>query len=444
MSDTLYTRLYIILLFVWVILGSTRLCGQTGLYYPPQSGPQWETLTPQSQGFCPDRIDSLYDFLQRTQTRSFLLLKDGRIVLEKYFGTVTQDSFWYWASAGKTLTAALTGMAVDADLLSLQDTSSKYLGKGWTSMNPEKEDKITIWHHLTMTTGLDDKANIPTPGEPDNCTDPNCLVYKADAGTRWAYHNAPYILLHPILEKASGVNINQYTNRLKTRIGMSGIWIDHVYYSRARDMARFGLLILGKGIWKQDTVLRDRNYFQAMVTPSQDLNRSYGYLWWLNGQPTFMLPGLAVPVPGPLVPSAPADMIAALGKNDQKIHVVPSKGWVLVRQGLSSSLSPVPTTFDREWWDYINALNCNPTSVTQSPKQSGIFPNPATNTLVVQTEFPGHWTYQITDLQGRVILQGNNIGGSREIVLPESMPSGIYHLQIQHQQITSYHRFVKE
>ncbi|MEZ5069123.1 MAG: hypothetical protein R2847_11860 [Bacteroidia bacterium] len=37
-----------------------------------------------------------------------------------------------------------------------------------------------------MTSGLDD-------GVPDNhCTYDSCLVYLADAGTRWAYHNAPY------------------------------------------------------------------------------------------------------------------------------------------------------------------------------------------------------------------------------------------------------------
>lgn len=441
----MHYRCLTLLLGLVFITSVLTLRAQAPLYYPPQTGNQWETLSPESQGFCPERIDSLYAFLARTQTRGFLLLKDGRIVLEKYFGTVTQDSFWYWASAGKTLTAALTGMAVQEGILDLQDPSSTFLGKGWTSLPAEKEDKITIRHHLTMTTGLDDKANIPTPGEPDNCTDPKCLVYKADAGTRWAYHNAPYILLHPILEKASKLTINQYTNRLKTRLGMSGLWIDHVYYSRARDMARFGLLIQGKGIWKQDTVLKDKNYFQAMVTPSQDLNRSYGYLWWLNGQSSFMLPGLAIPVPGPLVPSAPADMIAALGKNDQKIHVVPSKGWILVRQGLSSSLSPVPTTFDREWWDYLNALTCNTTANTTIASTSiRLFPNPVSQTLQLQVDFPGNWSYQVLDLQGRVLARGIQQGNTEHITLPQHMAPGIYNLQVSHSRGYWNQRFVKE
>ena len=46
-------------------------------------------------------------------------------------------------------------------------------------------------------------------------------------------------------------------------------------------------------------------YFRLMTTPSQTLNRCYSYLWWLNGQSSY-------PVPGSPTPSAPADIIAAL------------------------------------------------------------------------------------------------------------------------------------
>ena len=71
-----------------------------------------------------------------------------------------------------------------------------------------------------------------------------------------------------------------------------------------------------------------------------------------------MLPGLQLMIPGPLCPNAPADMFAALGKNDQKIHVVPSKGWIVVRQGNSANAGPVPVQFDNLMWAYLNALEC--------------------------------------------------------------------------------------
>ena len=64
------------------------------------------------------------------------MLKDGKIAIEKYFGTFTKDSLWYWASAGKTLTAFLVGQAQENGLLSISDSTSKYLGSGWTGLTP--------------------------------------------------------------------------------------------------------------------------------------------------------------------------------------------------------------------------------------------------------------------------------------------------------------------
>lgn len=70
-----------------------------------------------------------------------------------------------------------------------------------------------------MTTGLND-------GVSDNhCLADSCLNYIADAGTRWAYHNAPYTLLEKVLTKATGQNINLFTaNKLKNLTGISGSW----------------------------------------------------------------------------------------------------------------------------------------------------------------------------------------------------------------------------
>ena len=140
-----------------------------------------------------------------------------------------------------------------------------------------------------------------------------------------------------VITQASGLNINAFTySRLGSRIGMNSFWFNYVMYGKARDMARFGHLILSEGIWATDTLMHDQEYFQAMTNTSQDHNLSYGYLWWLNGKSSFMIPSVATSFPGMLNPEAPADLIAALGKNDQKIYVVPSMDMVVVRQGNST------------------------------------------------------------------------------------------------------------
>ena len=55
------------------------------------------------------------------------LLKDGKIVLEKYYDNFTMDSLWYWASAGKTVTSFMTGIAQQEGHLNISDTTSQYL-----------------------------------------------------------------------------------------------------------------------------------------------------------------------------------------------------------------------------------------------------------------------------------------------------------------------------
>ncbi len=247
---------------------------------------------------------------------AFILLKDGKIVLEKYFETFSQDSIWYWASAGKTITSFLVGKAQEEGYLSINDTASKYLGQGWTSCTNAQESKITIRNQLTMTSGLDD--GVPD----DDCTADTCLKYLADAGTRWSYHNAPYTLLHGVLEDATNTTINNYTQtKLKNRIGMTGAWLPSgsnvVYYSKARSMARFGLLISNNSIWGTDTIMKDPIYKSQMINTSQQINKSYGYLWWLNGKSSYMLPTLQNIFPGSYAPEAPTDMYSALGKMDK-------------------------------------------------------------------------------------------------------------------------------
>ena len=326
-------------------------------YFPPNNSNVWDTLSPTNLSWCQNKIDSLYDFLEINNTKSFILLKDGKIVLEKYFNGHSDTSSWYWASAAKTITSFLVGMAQEEGYLEITDTSSNYLGNGWTNCNLIQENKITIWNQLTMTTGLDDNVSDP------NCTNDNCLLYFSDPGSRWAYHNAPYTLLRPVIENATGQGINIYNyQKLLNPTGMTGLFLyngfNNIFYSTSRSMARFGLLILNNGNWDGNQIMTDTNYFNQMLNSSQSLNESYGYLWWLNGKTSYMLPGSQFVFNNELIPNAPVDLVAALGKNGQIINVVPSQNLVWIRMGDNPDNSLVPYTFNKEVWNYINDLPC--------------------------------------------------------------------------------------
>lgn len=121
----------------------------------------------------------------------------------------------------------------------------------------------------------------------------------------------------------------------------------------ARDMARFGLMILSDGKWNGTPIMNDMSYFQNMIKPAQTLNPAYGYLWWLNGQSSFILPGTSGQVfQGHLISNAPADLIAALGFGDKKIYVSKSNDLVVIRHGSpsNSAVSNALSNFDNEIW----------------------------------------------------------------------------------------------
>jgi CubicO group peptidase (beta-lactamase class C family) len=370
----------------------------------------------------------LYSFLQQENTKGFLVLKDGKIALEKYFGTFTKDSLWYWASAGKTVTAFLVGQAQEDGYLSIADKSSKYLGPGWTNCTAVQEDKITIRSQLTMTSGLDD-------GVPDNhCTLDTCLNFLAEAGSRWAYHNAPYTLLEKVLENATGQPINTLTqNKLKARTGMNGWWLtvdyDNVFFSTVRSMARFGLLIEHNGLWNNDTLLPDTAYLHQMVNTSQTMNNSYGYLWWLNGKSSYMLPTVQIIFPGFIAPNAPADVVSGLGKNGQIVSVSKSKGIVIVRMGNqpTSPGSEIANQLCDQIWQKLNEVICNSNAIPDVNPQTSrllIYPNPAQYSFMA--ELPQqHFSLVVSDLAGRILYSKSSVFEKIEVDC-SSFNQGIY------------------
>ena len=334
----------------------------TAMYFPPAGSDTWETVTPASLGWNTSEIPVLLDLLETNKTRAFILLKDGKIVMEEYFGNnlagtlpFDKKKIWYWASAGKTLTAFTVGKAQEEGFLDITDKSSVYLDAGWTSLTSEKESLITIRHQLTMTTGLDD-------GVTDNHSfQPQDLIYKQDAGTRWAYHNGPYTLLDSVVKNATSKDFETYFNSvLRNKIGMDGSWIwtgnDHVYYSTARSMARFGLLMLNKGKWEDEAIMTNSIYFNEMINTSQNLNKSYGYLFWLNGKESFMLPESQLVIPGSVSPNGPDDMYSGIGKNGQYVSIIPSEKMVLIRMGEDPSSVPVPFLFLDDIWEQLNLI----------------------------------------------------------------------------------------
>jgi CubicO group peptidase (beta-lactamase class C family) len=329
------------------------------MYFPPINGTDtWETQSISTLGWNQNAVQPLLDYLLLKNTKSFMILVNGRIVMENYFNGHTANTLWRWNSAGKTLTSTVTGIAEQEGFINTNNKVSDYLGTGWTSAPLAKENLITCKNLLRMNSGLDDTLGDDVA--------PSNLQYVADAGTRWAYHNV-YVKLQDVVEQATGQTWNNYFNtKLRDKIGMSstGVWFNgtganlglRIYFSNTRSMARFGLLALNNGNWNGTQVINS-GFLNQATTTSQNINLAYGYLWWLNGKTSYRLPQTQLQFNGSLIASGANDMYMALGKDDQKIYVIPSKKMVVIRMGdAADSANLALSTFDEVLWQKINAL----------------------------------------------------------------------------------------
>lgn len=352
-----------------VSVGSARLQAAShaanpaaaSLYFPPPSG-AWERVAPAQVGWSEDKLKTALALAGSTRASGVVILHRGRILAEQYWpiapdaqagkkareysalvrgrdaeGHVIEDV----ASVQKSIAAILVGMAQHQGLLRLDDPVSRHLGQGWSKASPGEEAAITIRHLLTMTSGLKDD-----------------LTFEAAAGTRWRYNTAAYSRSVRVVAAAAKKPLNELTREwLSGRIGMNDSrWVERPgaaaegavnalgFATTARDLARFGLFILAEGRWNGKTILADREFLRAALSPSQKLNPSYGFLWWLNGQPE-VARGAGARVKGPLIPTAPPDLVAALGAIDRKLYIVPSLQLVVTRLGNSSG-----PAFQNEFW----------------------------------------------------------------------------------------------
>lgn len=302
---------------------------------PPPS-----TSTPRStfDGADLSGVDAL---LADTNGQSFVLVEHGRTVHEWHLDD--ESSARDVASAQKSVLSLLVGRAVADGLVELDTEIDAVLGRGWTDHG--ETAGITVRHLLTMTSGLDDSlAVVAAPGE------------------RWIYSGA-FAQLFDVLEEVTGDDLGAVAaDWLFEPTGTTGA---RFYERRVTGYAPIGLWASTAAMAAIGVAVADRSipglgddWYEESFSPSQEHNRAYGLLWWLNGQASYRLPGQILgPRQGSLIPPAPDDMVAALGKDDQKLYVSAELGLVASRLGdrAAPRARAALSSFDADLWTAILA-----------------------------------------------------------------------------------------
>ena len=152
--------------------------------------------------------------------------------------------------------------------------------------------------------------------------------------------------------------ISYATRKLVKPLGMEAVsWetdmgqgatgpVTNIYAAKscAHDMARFALFLERGGAWNGKQLV-SKSYFKAATSPSQAMNRAYGYLIWLNAEPGHNAGGQ---IQGNRFGPAPRDTISAIGAEGQYATAIPSLDLCLVRQGDTSPDPAAPIRFINE------------------------------------------------------------------------------------------------
>ena len=274
-------------------------------------------------------------------TRAVLVLYDGNIVAEQYAPGFDKNTVMLGWSISKSLTAALIGILVNDNKLTVDEPAPI---AEWANT---KKANITIKELLQQTSGLDFTEDYSKPSsvnkmlftKGDMAAYVTALPLKYKPGTVFNYSSGNSNILGRIIRQTVGdkdyssfpynelfYKINAYSFLLES--DASGTYIASSYsYATARDFARFGLLYLNNGIWNGKQILQPEWIKESIQPSDADKRKHYGYQFWLNGYNE-------KDSIKHWYPDVPADMFFADGYGGQDIYIIPSKKLVVLRFGL--------------------------------------------------------------------------------------------------------------
>jgi len=295
----------------------------------------WELSAPEEQGMDSSILNKTEDVIKKDYPAmtSFLVVRHGRLVYEKYFGDMHKDKTQHVFSVTKSIVSALTGIAIQKGHIKgvdqkLSELYPEYVNK--PGVDPRVKD-ITIEQMLTMTDGLESVgANFDAWLQSDDwiLEALKCRML-SDPGKKFIYNTGIAHVVGGIVAKTSGTSLKDFAdNNLFIPLDIKNyIWLTdtsgrysggHLLYMTPRDMAKIGYLYLMDGKWN-GTQIVPKEWIKESFTERADSGdgKKYGYFWWLY-EKWDSVRGKSIPI------------YSADGYGAQHIFVIPEHDMVIV------------------------------------------------------------------------------------------------------------------
>jgi CubicO group peptidase (beta-lactamase class C family) len=270
---------------------------ENSTYWPTEG---WRTSTPEEQGMDPQKLEAMLAEIKDREINlhSFLIIRNGYLVSETYFGPYDQDTKHEMQSVGRSWTSALIGIAMDKGYIDTVDQRivDFFPERTFANMDQRKE-AMTLEDVLTMRTGLE-WQELPGAFEQMQKS-PDWVQYILDRpmieqpGTRWNYCSICSHVLTAVIYETTGINPRDFAEENLFRpLGISGVsWIadpDGIplgaggFMLTPRDMAKLGYLYLRNGQWDGQQIVSSDWISQSTQTYSV-VNEHLGYAYhWVT------------------------------------------------------------------------------------------------------------------------------------------------------------------
>lgn len=245
-----------------------------------------------------------------SKINSVVIVRKGQLVFENYYNGYNREFLFELCSATKTFTSSLIGIAINKGYIEgVSEKVYKYYPEYSHYIKDPLFKELEIRDLLTMTDGLDwDEGRIP-PVElninPVRYAFSMSFVRKPGEG--FNYNSLGPHVLSGVIRKATGMNVGQFADKFLFKplkiekktwptdpqgnsFGGSGLRL------RARDMAKFGQLLLNKGNLNGEQIISPEWIDECIEIHSDggEGEENYGYLTWLrevNGYNSFCARG---------------------------------------------------------------------------------------------------------------------------------------------------------
>lgn len=234
---------------------------------------------------------------QKLDVRSFLVIKDGKLVFERYGGGLTRDHNYELYSITKGVTSLVAGQLIGDGRVRLDDKVGTVLGTWRPDLAGEFADKrhIELRHVLTMSTGL--HYDFKPPNDPIYYEAPDRLRLAATTqprippGSVFEYMDINPVIAAAMLSAGAGMPLEKYAEeKLFQPLGMRNYAWDRADSKglvssgwglrlRAVDMGRIGMLALGGGRWQGKQIVPE-DWVRQMTSPG--VVPYFGYYWWIK------------------------------------------------------------------------------------------------------------------------------------------------------------------